>query len=122
MNYILLILFGLTAFAYAEHYTDRYDDMDVDEILQNRRLVTSYIKCVMDKGRCTPEGIEIKVHVKDAMQTGCEKCTDKQKKGARKVVKFIRENEKDAWKELLQKYDPKDEYKEIYEAFLARED
>lgn len=63
----------------------------------------------------------ILAHIKDALQTKCTKCTEKQKKGARKVVRHIREKEQDYWKQLLQKYDPEEQYKKSYEEFLAAE-
>lgn len=66
--------------------------------------------------------IFIPAHIKDAMQTSCSKCTEKQKKGARKVVRHIRAKEQDYWKQILAKYDPEDQYKENYESFLAAED
>lgn len=56
------------------------------------------------------------------MQTSCSKCTEKQKKGARKVVKHIKEKELDYWKQIVAKYDPEDQYRENYEAFLKSED
>nr|QCX43081.1 chemosensory protein csp1 [Helopeltis theivora] len=103
-------------------YTDRFDNLNVDEIIANRRLLVPYLKCVLDKGRCTAEGKELKLHVQDAMQTACKKCTDKQKSGARKVVNHIRDNEPIYWEELTNKFDPKGEFKPIYEPFLAGKD
>lgn len=47
-----------------EQYTDRYDNINVDEILANRRLLMPYLKCLLDQGRCTPEGKEIKCESK----------------------------------------------------------
>lgn len=41
-------------------YTDRYDNMNLDEILDNRRLLIPYIKCALDQARCSPEGKELK--------------------------------------------------------------
>ncbi|KAL4715041.1 hypothetical protein ACJJTC_003192 [Scirpophaga incertulas] len=121
---ILVVLLALVAVAYAEEekYTDRFDDINVDEIIANRRMLVPYIKCTLDKGRCTAEGKEIKIHIKDAMQTACKKCTDKQKEAARKVVKHIKDNEKEYWEQLRSKYDPKDEFKDIYEPFLEGKD
>ncbi|KAL0869941.1 hypothetical protein ABMA27_006132 [Loxostege sticticalis] len=130
-RFILLSVLALVALSLAEEekekkeekaeekYTDRFDDINFEEILANRRLLVPYLKCVLDKGRCTPEGKELKVHIQDAMQTACAKCTDKQKVGARRVVNHIREKEQEYWEELLSKYDPKGEYKSIYEPFLA---
>jgi hypothetical protein len=43
-----------------EKYTTRYDNINVDEILASDRLVDNYIKCLLDKGKCTPEGTELK--------------------------------------------------------------
>ncbi|XP_032519918.1 ejaculatory bulb-specific protein 3-like [Danaus plexippus] len=119
MKCVIIIGLALIGVCTSEDkYTDRYDDINVDEILSNKRLFTSYIKCLMDQGRCTPEGNTLKVHVTDAIQNSCSKCTEIQKTKARKVVNYIRENNKDVWDELIKKYDPKDEYKEKYEAFL----
>lgn len=41
-------------------YTDRYDNINIDEILANERLFVPYVHCLLDKGRCTPEGKELK--------------------------------------------------------------
>lgn len=57
----LLFVAGLSI---AEKYTDKYDNIDVDEILENRKLLVPYIKCVLDEGRCTPDGKELKGNFK----------------------------------------------------------
>ncbi|CAG9795816.1 unnamed protein product [Diatraea saccharalis] len=120
-RFIVITVLATTALCLAqeEHYTDRFDGVNVDEITANRRLLVPYVRCVLDQGRCTAEGKELKLHVKDAMQTACKKCTDKQKEGARKVVNHIREKELEYWEQLIAKYDPTGEYKPIYEPFLA---
>nr|ARO70312.1 Chemosensory protein 8 [Dendrolimus punctatus] len=120
--YILSAIFALTTLVAAEQYTDRYDNMNIDEIMANRKLLIPYIKCALDMGRCTPEGKELKEHIKDAMQTACEKCTAKQKVYAKKVVKHIKAHEAQYWQDLKQYYDPKNEYEQTYEGFLASED
>ncbi|XP_073947722.1 putative odorant-binding protein A10 [Choristoneura fumiferana] len=56
------------------------------------------------------------------MTTGCEKCTEWQRKSARKVVKHLKEHEQEYWEQMKAKYDPGDKYKPTYEAFLARDD
>lgn len=52
------------------------------------------------------------------MQHSCAKCTEKQKDGARRVVKYIKTNEADYWEEFKKKYDPDNTYQETYEKFL----
>ncbi|XP_052743902.1 uncharacterized protein LOC112049035 [Bicyclus anynana] len=118
-NLILLVGFVLISFAVAEEYTDRYDNINIDEILHNKRLLASYMKCVLGQGRCTPEGKEITVHLKDGMQTGCKKCTQAQKEKARKVANHLKNHEPKFWEDLKHKFDPENSNKATYEAFLA---
>lgn len=59
-----LIVFAIVlAFAVArpdDKYTTKYDNIDLDEILSNDRLLTNYFKCIMDTGKCTPDGQELR--------------------------------------------------------------
>lgn len=41
-------------------YTLKYDNVNLDEVLSNQRLLTNYFKCLVDVGKCTPEGEELK--------------------------------------------------------------
>lgn len=43
-----------------DKYTIKYDNVNLDQILNNNRLLDSYFKCLMDKGPCTPDGEELK--------------------------------------------------------------
>jgi len=43
-----------------EMYTTKYDNNNIDENFASDRLIDSYVKCLMDKGRCSPEGAELK--------------------------------------------------------------
>lgn len=36
-----------------EKYSDKYDDIDVDEVLANPRLRTQYLKCFLGTGPCS---------------------------------------------------------------------
>lgn len=57
-----VILYAILAAVYAAEniYTNKYDNVDVDKILHNDRVLTNYIKCLMDEGPCTAEGRELK--------------------------------------------------------------
>lgn len=58
---LILILSCAAAFALAEEkYTDKYDNINLQEILDNKRLLMSYVNCILDKGRCNAEGKELK--------------------------------------------------------------
>jgi hypothetical protein len=43
-----------------DKYTTKFDNINVDDILASDRLVHNYIKCLMDRGRCTAAAAELK--------------------------------------------------------------
>ncbi|MCQ9140773.1 A10/OS-D family protein, partial [Bacillus amyloliquefaciens] len=99
-------------------YTDKYDNINIDEILSNKRLLTPYIKCMLDEIKCSTEGKELKSHIKDALENECIKCTDAQKSGTRKVIGHLINKEPEYWSQLTKKYDPKQHYSQKYEKEL----
>ncbi|XP_050425056.1 ejaculatory bulb-specific protein 3-like [Adelges cooleyi] len=94
-----------------EKYTSKYDNFDVEQVLNNQRILTSYVKCMMDEGSCTNEGRELKKHLPDALKTNCSKCTDVQKETSEKVLRFLQKNRADDFERLNKKYDPTGIYK-----------
>lgn len=96
-------------------YTSKYDNINVDEILQSDRLLNNYFKCLMDQGRCTPEGTELRRILPDALATECQKCSEKQSEVIRKVIKYLVNNKPKLWEELANKYDPEKKYRMKYE-------
>ncbi|XP_073847774.1 ejaculatory bulb-specific protein 3-like [Musca autumnalis] len=103
-----------------DKYTNKYDNIDLDKILNSDRLFNNFFNCLMDKGICTQEGRELKKILPDALQTECSKCSEKQKQGAEKVARYVIENKREAWNALQAKYDPKGIYYQKYKA-LAEE-
>lgn len=58
---ILNIAFCLAVVVTAgDNMDNKYDSVDVDAILGNPRVLTNYIKCLMDQGPCTKEGRQLK--------------------------------------------------------------
>lgn len=57
--YAVLVI-TLLVVGVANGYDSKYDDINIDEIVQNERLINNYFNCFMDKGLCTPEGEEVK--------------------------------------------------------------
>ncbi|KAL0820643.1 hypothetical protein ABMA28_006478 [Loxostege sticticalis] len=137
----LLLLLCLSVYlccACAQSYTDRYDTVNLDDVLANKRLTVAYIKCMLDKGKCTSEGKELKypksyrdrfnrirrspspslAHIAEALQNGCAKCTKAQREGMRRVIKHLINHERGYWQQLVEKYDPKRVYTQKYEKEL----
>nr|UVB79217.1 chemosensory protein 14 [Heortia vitessoides] len=101
-----------------EKYTDKYDNVDLGEILQNRRLLVPYVKCALDQGRCSPDGKELKSHIKESLENYCAKCTDTQRNGTKRVIGHLINNEPELWTQLTHKYDPDRKYVNKYETEL----
>ncbi|XP_072942440.1 allergen Tha p 1-like [Epargyreus clarus] len=117
----VVCLFVLMALAVAEpkeQYTSRFDGIDIGEILANKKLLHAYLKCILDKGRCTAEGRELKSHIREALENRCAKCTDTQRKGTRRVITHLINNEPDYWNQLTAKYDPTHQFTKQYETEL----
>ncbi|CAD1480437.1 unnamed protein product [Heterotrigona itama] len=72
-----------------EKYTTKYDNIDLDSILNSDRLLNNYINCLLDVGSCTPDAKELKKSLPDALENECEKCSEKQKTGSEKVIRFL---------------------------------
>nr|AND82446.1 chemosensory protein 4 [Athetis dissimilis] len=95
-------------------YTTKYDGIDLDEILNNDRLLTGYVNCLLDLGPCTADGKELKKNLPDAIENDCKKCTEKQRDGSERVMHFIIDNRPDDWVKLEEKYNADGSYKLKY--------
>jgi hypothetical protein len=58
------------------------------------------------------------VHIKDALESDCSKCSEAQKSGAKKVLSFLYKNKPDKFKELQKKYDPDNTHYHKYEYMI----
>ncbi|RLU17357.1 ObirCsp3.2 [Ooceraea biroi] len=98
-------------------YTHKYDNIDVDQILHNDRLLNRYADCVLErnKGRCPPEAIELRKVLGEALETECAKCSEHQREMTKKVIRFLVENKRDVWTALKAKYDPDGKFAQRYE-------
>nr|QGN03663.1 putative chemosensory protein 14 [Conopomorpha sinensis] len=117
----LLLLVTLTLAAglvSSQKYPEKYDQLDLEQILSNKRLTKTYIKCILELGRCSPEAKELKGHISEALGNGCARCTNNQREGARRVIAHLIKHEPDAWKQLVEKYDPERVYTSKYDKEL----
>nr|AII01031.1 chemosensory protein [Dendrolimus kikuchii] len=111
----IIFLGCLLAVVVSGKYTEKYDNVDYKEIMQNPKLFHPYFKCVLDQGSCTAEGKELKAHISEALENGCEQCTEKQKEGIDYCIRYLIENYPEQWKSLCDKFDPTGKYKKQYE-------
>ncbi|KAH1007266.1 hypothetical protein HUJ04_004523 [Dendroctonus ponderosae] len=102
-------------------YTTKYDNVDLEEIIKSDRLMKNYVNCLLEKGKCTPDGAELKRVLPDALHTECSKCSDSQKKGSRKIMRHLIDNKPEWWTELENKYDKEGAYKKQYREELKKD-
>lgn len=58
-----LIVFGSLGILPSEpvvYYNSKYEHIDVEMILNNKRMVNHYAACMLNQGPCPPEGLELK--------------------------------------------------------------
>ena len=114
MARLSLCVMLLTSLVYCtlaeEKYSNKFDNFDIDKVLNNNRILTSYIKCLLDEGNCTSEGRELRKVLPDALKTECSKCTSVQKDRSDKVIKFLMKNRSSDYDRLSAKFDPTGEY------------
>ncbi|XP_049963356.1 allergen Tha p 1-like isoform X2 [Schistocerca serialis cubense] len=117
---LALLLACLVAAAAA--YTTKYDNIDLDDVLHNDRLLKKYHECLLSDSdaSCTPDGKELKAAIPDALTNDCAKCNEKQKAGAEKVIRFLIKEKPDLWTPLENKYDPTGTYRQKYGEELKR--
>ncbi|KAK9504862.1 hypothetical protein O3M35_009040 [Rhynocoris fuscipes] len=123
MKFILLSVVCLCAVGYladAAAYTTKYDNIDLEEILNNDRIYVKYFDCLKGTGKCTPDGKELKDVLPDALQTACEKCSEKQKKGTDRVLLHMLEKKPQDYLVLEKIYDPERVYRNKYKGEVEK--
>ncbi|KAM7349332.1 antennal protein 10 isoform 1-T1 [Cochliomyia hominivorax] len=103
-----------TAAPLKQTYDNKFDNIDIDEILGQERLLNNYIKCLEGLGPCTPDGKMLKETLPDAITTNCAKCTERQKYGSDKVTHYLIDNRPEDWTRLEKIYDPEGSYRMAY--------
>ena len=96
-------------------YSSKYDNLDLDEILKSERLLKNYFNCLMEAGPCTPDGLELRKTVPDALKNKCAPCSPKQQQGTERVIRFLIEKHPEQFLKLEKKYDPTGIYRKEYQ-------
>lgn len=57
----------------------------------------------------------------DALKTDCQKCTEAQKQGTKKIIRHLIKNKRTWWNDLEKKYDPTKIYVTRYSGEFEKE-
>nr|ARO46439.1 chemosensory protein 1 [Pachypeltis micranthus] len=113
--FVFIFAVALSGALTAELYTTKYDNIDIEDILNNERLYQKYFDCLRSSGKCTADGQYLKEVLPDALQTECSKCSDKQKHGAEKVLRFMLTKKPEDYQVLENIFDKESIYRKKYE-------
>ncbi|XP_065345412.1 uncharacterized protein LOC135942972 [Cloeon dipterum] len=103
-------------------FTSRLDNIDMDRILNNRRLVHNYVGCVVGKKPCTAEGKEFKRSLPDVLLTECAKCSVQMQRNIEHMVHVLQKEYPLEWQQLVKHYDPDGSYRKRYPHYLLASD
>ncbi|KAL3289152.1 hypothetical protein HHI36_003589 [Cryptolaemus montrouzieri] len=98
----------------------KLENVDIEAILKNDRLLMNYHKCLMEGTGCTPEGDTLRKRLPEALETGCAQCSEKETEASKRVSKFLMTEKPELWQQLLDKYDPDKKYRAMYEEKLKQ--
>ncbi|XP_019551421.2 ejaculatory bulb-specific protein 3-like [Aedes albopictus] len=118
---VAMALIAVVAAQDESMYTTKFDNINLDEILQSDRLFKNYYNCLTDAGPCTPEGNELKRVLPDALETNCAKCSQKQRDAGTRAIKYMTESRPEEWKVLRARFDPENKYVSQYLADAEKE-
>lgn len=59
-TFAMVLLLGLIAICLSQKAPARLDNINIESVLSNDRVLTNYIKCLLDQGACTREGRDLK--------------------------------------------------------------
>nr|APC94294.1 chemosensory protein 1 [Pyrrhalta aenescens] len=119
--FVVLGVIAVTARPEDDKYTTKYDNINIDELIQNDRLLRNYVDCLLGTKPCNKDGEELKKVLKDGLRTKCAKCNDTQKEAAKKLAIHLIKNKKPWFDELTPVYDPDHTIVELYREDLKAE-
>lgn len=57
---LILLSVGFGIINAEEKYTTKYDNINIEDVIENERLLKNYVDCLLGRGPCTPDGFELK--------------------------------------------------------------
>nr|XP_014288837.1 putative odorant-binding protein A10 isoform X2 [Halyomorpha halys] len=99
-------------------YKKIFDDVDIDGILNNDRILDTYLRCFFNSGPCSNLADTIRGKIPEVFSTVCGLCTEKQKGLFKHSLDIFIPKRPDDWKHILEIYDPDGSYWPKIKEFL----
>ncbi|KAH1014746.1 hypothetical protein HUJ05_012578 [Dendroctonus ponderosae] len=98
-----------------------------DRIFQDINITYLHFMAIHNKIKCKSVIMKVCVllssfvHLPDALQSDCSKCSEAQRNGSRKIITHLLKNKRGWFNELQAKYDPAGNYLSKYSDELRKE-
>nr|ARO70320.1 Chemosensory protein 16 [Dendrolimus punctatus] len=120
MKFVVVMVVIAVAAARPGNPYEKFDSLDVDEVISNSKLTTALLNCMVGEGKCTPEGTDLKNLAPGAVQNKCADCTPEQKTKAAKFMRAARKDYTELFNKIVKIHDPNNEHTAELEEFLSQ--
>nr|ARW29608.1 chemosensory protein 8 [Corythucha ciliata]AVM86431.1 chemosensory protein [Corythucha ciliata] len=80
--------------------------IELDQILNNNRLLDAYTKCYLGTGPCPGPAKKAKGYLAEVFATNCGKCNEEQKRQTKIAFRKLREKRPGDFRKVFAKYNP----------------
>ncbi|KAL3275490.1 hypothetical protein HHI36_020250 [Cryptolaemus montrouzieri] len=116
MNYFAVCSVFVLVLSSCRGDLNKYENLEIDDMLKNERIVQNFYQCLMTGEKCIPEAAELRENLPEIVQTGCPTCSEKLVSKAKKVIDHFITNKPEWWAEIEAKYDPDGTYRKKHAA------
>ncbi|KAF5301378.1 hypothetical protein FQA39_LY10776 [Lamprigera yunnana] len=122
MNKLIVAgFFALVAVKLAHpQFTDEFDNVDIDEILGNQRLVNNYLNCIKTGKKCTADGLKARELIPQVLQSKCDECSQSHKDKALKILEWTIKNRSDDFLDIEAEFDSAREFRNQFDEDLKQ--
>ncbi|KAF5299915.1 hypothetical protein FQR65_LT09310 [Abscondita terminalis] len=99
-------------------YLDDFDNINIDAVLSNKRLVNNYLHCIKTGQKCTPDGVKARELIPNALKTRCEKCNESQRMKILQILEWVIQNKPKDFLEIEKIFDSDHSFRNEFESEL----
>ncbi|KAL5242059.1 hypothetical protein ACI65C_009470 [Semiaphis heraclei] len=86
------------------------EKIDIDQILNNNRLMSNNVKCFLNEGPCSAQLREMKKMVPMLIKDSCSSCTKEQKNMVKKAIDAIKARRPNEYEKISKFFDPEGKF------------
>nr|AWV63298.1 chemosensory protein 10 [Myzus persicae] len=90
------------------------EKVDIDQILNNNRLMSNNVKCFLNEGPCTGQLREMKKMVPMLVKDSCSSCNKEQKNMMKKAMDAMKARRPNEYEQISKFFDPEGKYEKKF--------